>query len=1216
MFKYLNILFFVLGSHLYTKSATEIPFAKTNTLSFKENKGQVSDQFSHARPDVLFTGNSGNLVFHLRNTGVSYQLYRVDSWNTLTDENMAFHLHKHVGDKTPAQTTIYRLDIDWVNANSVSTILKQDQLPGTDNYYTDVCPNGVTNVGSFKSVVYQNLYNGIDLKWYEKNGNLKYDYIVAPGADHSQIKLNIKGATKLSLNNKGELIIETPLGKLTEQAPLVTQGGKKLKANWTIEKNIVSFTIENSDPTRELIIDPLVRLWGTYYGGTLRDALWYNVIDASGNVYCAGNSESTNNIATTGAHQTVYAGAPSNWWGDAILVKFNSAGVRLWATYYGGIGGEYANMCTVNAAGTYVGMVGGTTSTLGGVIATPGSHQPSYGGAMSGNSGDVFLALFDSNGIRQWGTYYGGSGDEWGDGCTFDLNGDIYITGQASSTNPNSIATPGCHQPTIGGGNDGFIAKFNSAGVRQWGTYYGGAGTYDGIWTCITDAAGNIYGVGQTQSASGIATPGTHQTTYGGSSSWWGDGMIVKFNSAGVRQWGTYYGGAGDDWAYNCVVDAAGDIYVAGQTSPPSQAVISTSGVHQSAFGGGSFDAFLLKLTNAGTRQWCTFYGGGAGETYNWVTLDPSGDIYLTGTTTSTNNIATPCAYQQTYAGGAGDAFLARFTANGNRKWGTYYGGTGMEDWQTSSIDMMGNVYMTGYTSSSSGNIIATPGSHQSVYGGGSFDGYMVKFDGCTPVAPLNTTNPANLTLCQGKSTILTANATCNLNWFNVPTGGTSIGNAQVFSTPVLTTSTTYYVAELSCGTNTLRTAITITVNPTPSFSIAASSTAMCVGGSATLTPMGTTNGFTWTPNPSLDITNPSSAIATPANTQTYVVTGDDGVCTGTGSLVIIVVPSPTVTLPNPILYLCSGKTATLTANGASNYTWSPAASLNLPNAPSVLATPASNTTYTVTGAITSNNVTCYDSGSITVYVVPYLTNATVSQSVSMCLGQQATLSANGGAVTTWSPIDNMDDPNAAEVHVTTPVTTTYTVNISDNGLCPVTRTVLVRVDPLPTVDAGRDTTLNINDPIYIASVGSGTITWIGGPNIYCKYCNVTQVFPQKDACYTAEAVNDFGCKVQDQVCVTITKEHYIYIPNSFTPNNDGLNDEFKVFGDGIALIKMAIYDRWGKEVYFREAEDAMWDGTYNGELCEEGVYVYRFLYRAISGQKIYKMGSLTLLRD
>nr|MBP9069990.1 gliding motility-associated C-terminal domain-containing protein [Bacteroidia bacterium] len=1146
---------------------------------------------------------------------VSYQMNRVEKWKSI--ENKGKQLHVSAEQKIPEQTTVYRLDIDWLGANSNATVQKQDQLSGYDNYYTEVCPNGALGVLSYGSVVYQNLYNGIDLKWYNKNGNLKYDYIVAPGADHKQIKLEIKGSKKISINKNGELIIETPLGELTEQAPLVLQNGKKLRSKWVIQNSIVSFDIENIDPSQELIIDPLVRLWGTYYGGAQEDELWYTFADATGNTYSSGVSLSINNIATVGSHQTTFGGSTaSTWGGDAVLVKFDPNGIRQWGTYYGGSGGDFASLCAVDNSGSYVAMVGVTTTTLSGVIATPGSHQPSYAGTASTNSGDAFLVVFDSNGNRQWGTYYGGTSMEWAYGCVFDPAGNVYITGQTASTDLNSIATPGSHQPSLGGGfADGFLAKFNISGVRQWGTYFGG-NSDDAALSYTVGATGDGFLVGYTTSSSGISSFGAYQPIYGGASTGWGDAFIARFNTNGTMLWSTYYGGAGDDWAYNSVLDASGNIYIAGTTSAASQTVISTTGGHQPVYGGGASDAFLLKLNSAGSRQWCTYYGGSATETNNYCTIDPSGNVYLAGVTNSGNGISTPCAYQQNYAGGNGDAYLVKFDANGIRTWGTYFGGSGTEEWPTCATDNLGNVYLTGGTNSSASGIISSTSSHQSIYGGGSFDGFLVKFDGCIPIAPPNTTNPSSLIICSGKSTALTTSINCGVNWYNVAVAGTPLIGGSTFTTPLIAINTTYYIEESSCGSNTVRTAVTVTVAPAPTFSIAADPTVMCVGSSATLTPLGATNGFTWTANNSLNTSIPSSAIATPINTQTYYLIGDNGVCIGAGSVVINVIPTPTVDLGNQTLYLCAGKSATLTALGAMNYTWSPASSLNTPNGVIVIANPNSNTTYTVIGSDTYSNVTCSDKKSITIYVVPYLTNATVSESVAVCLGQPATLIASGGSVNTWWPIDNMDDPNAAEVHVTSPVTTVYSVSISNNGLCPITRTVLVQVNPVPTVDAGRDTTFNINEPMYIAAIGSGTISWIDGPNIYCKNCPMTQVFPAKSTCYTVKASNEFGCTITDQICIEITKEHLIYIPNSFTPNNDGLNDEFKVYGDGISIVKMTIYDRWGKELYFKEGDDAMWNGTYKDEVCEEGVYIYRFLYRAISGQKIYKAGSITLLKD
>ena len=326
-----------------------------------------------------------------------------------------------------------------------------------------------------------------------------------------------------------------------------------------------------------------VRAWGTYYTGT--GQVWPNgedrgsscITDAAGNVYMVGFTSSNSDIATTGAHQTVHAGGPivfGTGGYDAFLVKFNSSGVRQWATYYGGSQDDMGISCAVDASGN-VYMIGSTSSTSG--IATAGAHETTIN--------DGFLVKFNSSGVRQWGTYYGGVGPDDGFSCTTDASGNVYMTGQAQQQMAASgIATPGSHQSAYGGGySDGFLVKFDSNGLRQWGTYYGGS-LLDVSFSCATDASGNVYMSGNTQSSAGIATSGAHQTTFN-------DAFLVSFNSSGVRQSGTYYGGIKNV----CTSDASGNVYMTGYTQSNSD--IATAGAHQTANGNNGYsDAFLVKF--------------------------------------------------------------------------------------------------------------------------------------------------------------------------------------------------------------------------------------------------------------------------------------------------------------------------------------------------------------------------------------------------------------------------------------------------------------------------------------------------------------------------------------------------------------------------------------------------------------------------------------------
>lgn len=459
-----------------------------------------------------------------------------------------------------------------------------------------------------------------------------------------------------------------------------------------------------------------VRAWGTYYTGT--GQVWPNgedrgsscITDAAGNVYMVGFTSSNSDIATTGAHQTVHAGGPITFGTggyDAFLVKFNSSGVRQWATYYGGSENDKGISCALDASGN-VYMIGTTSSTSG--IATAGADETTVN--------DGFLVKFNSSGVRQWGTYFEGTGNA----CTTDASGNIYIVGLTNST--SGIATAGAHQTVMSGSGDAFLVKFNSSGVKQWGTYYGGpytlaSGMETGL-SCATDALGNVYMTGHTPSTSGIATAGAHQTIYGGSST---DAFLVKFNSSGVIQWGTYYGGAGVDIGYSCATDASGNVYMAGdaqQQNLPASG-ISTIGAHQSAYGGGYSDGFLVKFDSNGLRQWGTYYGGSLLDVSFSCATDASGNVYMSGNTQSSAGIATSGAHQTTVNG----AFLVSFNSSGVRQSGTYCGGIK----NVCTTDASGNVYMTGYTQSNSG--IATAGAHQTANGNSGYnDAFLLKFNG------------------------------------------------------------------------------------------------------------------------------------------------------------------------------------------------------------------------------------------------------------------------------------------------------------------------------------------------------------------------------------------------------------------------------------------------------------------------------------------------------
>lgn len=769
----------------------------SHDISFIENQGQVCDQFYSPRKDILFTGNSGDMTFYLKRNGISYQLYRYQSNESA-----------QAGIADSGRKEIYRVDINWLSCSRRCNVEKKNVLPGYFNYFSETCPQGIYNVHHYEEVIYHDIYNGFNLRWKSENGYLKYEYLAKPGADYKQIAFEIEGSTALKINDKRQLVIKTPFGEIIEDAPLVNQSGKILKSSWEVSGNKVGFRIEGLKSDEEYIIDPAVRAWGTYYGDLGGDLAYCCTKDGTGNIYLSGCTDSGTAIATGGSHQSALGGLK-----DAFLAKFDSTGVLIWATYYGGAGQEIGYSCTTDQD-LNVFMAGITASaTAASVIATPGSHQPSNGGGPT----DAFLVKFSTNGIRLWGTYYGDSDLDYGYTCKADLIGNVYMAGATDAYTGSLIATPGCHQSTISSGFDGFLVKFNAAGTRIWGTYYGGNGD-DAILSCAIDQNDNVYLAGQTKSSSGtdIATVGSHQSAWGGGIGTFDDAFLVKLNSSGIRQWGTYYGGSSIDQGYSCATDNAGNVYLSGRTQSSTGTVIATMGSQQFLFGG-SVDAFLVKFNTSGIRVWGTYYGDTGDELNSSCAADSYGNIYLEGQTSSSagNIMTTAGSHQINYGGGASDAYLAKFDSNGVRIWGTYYGGAGSEitAWGCTTTDASGNVYITGETNSNAGTVIATPGSHQASYSGG-YDVFLAKFYVCPPPSPVNMTPLGNQTLCAYNSATLNSLGTGTISWYSTPISTVVLGMGSVYITPTLSAGTyTYYADAYTCANSASRTAVTLTVS-------------------------------------------------------------------------------------------------------------------------------------------------------------------------------------------------------------------------------------------------------------------------------------------------------------------------------------------------------------------------------------------------------------------
>ncbi len=686
-------------------------------FGFIENKGQIMDQNNNPNPSVLYLYNGNGLQVQLKQTGFSYEVWKVA---------VSLKLPEAYNQELIADTVFtHRIDISFVNANTNAKIISSDVAPDYINYYTTgTSEQGVTNAHHYKKVLYQNIYKNIDVEFVLNENKFKYNFIIHPEGNPNDIQLKFDGANATSLTKDGHITIETAYGNIDESIPLSYQ----LEANNTQRKvdayftsnlqypnsSIYGIAVGQYDATKTLIIDPFP---STYLGGSLNDVLNTIATDNIHNIIAYGATNSSSSIATSGAFQTSFIGIS-----NAFIAKFNSASAIKWCTYFGGTlqtGPRAGNSVAIDSLNNI--FITGTTSSNTN-ISTTGVYQSSLGGGI-----DAFIEKFDSSGTRQWGTYFGGTAIDQSYGIAIDRIGNLLIAGFTASS--SSIATSGANKTSYsGGGYDAFVSKFNSSGTNCiWATYYGGSGGDFGQGISI-DQNNNVYMAGYTSSTTGIASSGSWQSTYGGGVD---DAFIVKFDSSGNRLWGTYYGLDQTDVALAIGLDVSGNVLVTGNTNSGSGFATIGPTYH----GGSSYgDAFILKFSSSGSRIWSTYFGGSNDDLGQCLAFDYIGNVFVTGMTNSTDSISTPGSYQTTYGGGLYDAFIVKLNSTGIRQWATYFGYDMADIGYGIVIEWNGEILITGQTSSSSG--IVSSGSYQNIYGGGPGDGFIASFNisGSLPV--------------------------------------------------------------------------------------------------------------------------------------------------------------------------------------------------------------------------------------------------------------------------------------------------------------------------------------------------------------------------------------------------------------------------------------------------------------------------------------------------
>lgn len=1114
---------------------------KNDQSGFTENKGQIKDQNGQPNHAVKYLLNMQGLNVQLRANGFSY-----DTWVMERPANGKRNLSAVPG-RAPSleieknELKFHRVDIELKDANPNAEMVAELPLAGYTNVISG--PETFSEIHRYKKVTYKNIYPGIDLEFLAKKGAdkpVEYNFIVHPGADASVIKMQYIGADKISLT-KGEIEMKLAFGTLKEKIPasFIAQTGKSLDVQYKTSdvSGLYAFNVPAYDKTKTLIIDPTPSLvWATYLGGTEKTGVYdYDrpstvKVDHQGNVVVCGTTSSANGIASGGVPNTNISTATYR---NAYIAKYTAAGVKIWACYVGGNIEDVSGGLAIDASDNIY-MSESTVSTN--LSTAGGSGHNAYIGGW-----DIYVLKLSSAGVFQWGNYMGGSaGNDFPLATEMLPNGNIVICGNTISGGAAVAFGTGYDQTFAAGGEDGYILTMNATtGAGIWGTYVGGPGD-DYVFGLASDAAGNIYFTGNSNSTSGITTAGSYQPANGGSY----DGFIGKVNSTGsTLSWCTYYGGAGADGAYEVRVDKNGDLIIGGIIASPG---LGTTGSYQSVYAGNN-DGYVMKMSAAGNRIWATYFGGSGFDIVNGVQVDENNNIYIAGYTGSTSGIATNCSFQPTYGGGSSDNYIAKLDSTGStRFWGSYFGGANLDQCNGTygqgkpiAYTSNGVCYFSGYTFSAG---LATGGAPD-VTLDGQEDAIIAKFtEGFAPQdvkVTTQTLSPLSQTACAlGIPSVITGNLVSIYNpaTFTSPvfyqwqvtddsTNGPwtdMAGEVYKDLTPLSANSTKYYRRKVLvnngfCDKKIVSISPVATVSVTaniapvanangPQWFLCGSPNTITLNGSASTSGGATIASYQWYAGANLTTPVAATANYTPTNitaatTFTLKVTDNNG-CIDVDQVTV----TPVVANAGPDQSLCQGSGGVQIgssgiAGGSVVYNWTivsgTPASLSCTNCAQPIATPAIASQYALMVTVTrKDGTTCVSNDTVNISFVATPTNGPAMAGVDKTICKNSSVALGNGtpdpsATYTWAPTNylsnaNIGNPtfNAGIAMVSCPLT--YTVTAVKGG-CSFTDQVNISVIN-PQVDYASDTT-----PCYVfseqlneANCGNATYAWqvMNGPGI------------------------------------------------------------------------------------------------------------------------------------
>lgn len=1177
------LLLLVLGTHgAVAQTANQFP-----AIEYIENQGQWDGPFRYKA-----LTSRGDL--YVRNTGFTVVV--------ADRENRAkVDAYRHGELKQTPELKYFAYEMNYLNASREADFIPSKKQKHYYNYYLG------SDTKRWKSLIYpslnldrKNLYPGIDLHLYSDQGNIKYDYIVHPGAQIEKIKVEYKGVDGLELRD-GNLMIQTALGNHQEMKPYAyqyVQGEKReVICRYTLRENQVGLELGQYDPSVDLIIDPVL-IFCTFTGSTADNWGFTATYDTLGMFYaggiCAGIGYPTALGQFTPTFQPNFGGGGlgGNGYGcDASISKFDATGVNLiFATYLGGSDNDQPQSMIVAPNGN-LGIAGRTYSSN--FPVTPGCYDNTSNGM-----GDMFVAVCNSNGTNLLGaTYVGGSSDDgvnfnpgfavyggvkhnYGDDARTEIivdpAGNWYIAGCTQSSN---FPTVNPYQASNGGGQDGVVFELNNLCTNMiWGTYLGGNlndATY--VLSLDKNTQSILYVGGGTESSNFPSTPGTLHPSYMGGTV---DGYLMKFDAATkVLQAGTFIGTNQYDQVYGVQTDDSNHVYVTGQTM--GAIPVSPASVYSNA---GS-SQFIIKLNNnLASTIFSTVFGSGTTAFTNIsptaFLVDKCENIYVSGwggptsgSPGNTNGMPVTANAIQSTTDGSDFYFICLSKNAQSLLYGTYFGQNGIAP------NGLGGEHVDGGTSRFDPNGVIYQGICANCGGSISFPTQP------TGVYSINNPSP-NCNLAALKIDFQLQNPEAQANFT-----GDSIGCAPfTVNFNNLSTSASSYQWNFDDGTPPVS-----QVNPTHTFF----------------------NAGTY--NVQLIAFNPNGCTASSDTTFLTIIVRDDSIAA-----------SFTYVKTDSCGPYAANFNNTSTYNGgappsSSGFVWN----FGDGSAP-VTSTNPSHTfpgqgVYTVTLVMT--DTTACKSPDTAIVVIDFnssLVAAAFEIPDSLCIPAIIFPIDQSTNATTyywnWGDGNTSNNPAPSHEYLNTGLFT-VTLIAGNPASCNKldTATQVVQVFGSPTADfSWQPNPPEPNTPLEFTNLSTGATRylWDFGDGSTSTNKDETHVY-QKDGYYTVclTAWNEYNCP--DTACKQVRGLviPLVDVPTGFSPNGDGINDFVYVKGYGISKMTFRIFNRWGEKVFESTDKSVGWDGRYKGVIQEMEVYGYTLSVDFFDGSKTFKKGNITLLK-